>query len=95
MYEKSGLVGKKAAPLVPWRLHDVRRTGVTKLAALGIDSIVADKLLAHKVGRLYGVAAVYQRHNFAMEQAHALDAWAAHVVPGPVTKKVVKLARAG
>jgi integrase len=86
--------GVRPAPLAPWRLHDLRRTGVSKLAALGIDSIIADKLLAHKAGKLHGVAAVYQRHDFAKEQAHALDAWAAHVVPSPVASNVVKLASA-
>jgi hypothetical protein len=72
-------VGATPAGLVPWRLHDLRRTGVSKLAGLGVDSIVADKLLAHRAGRLHGVAAVYQRHDFAREQADALDEWAAHV----------------
>jgi integrase len=93
--ERAKKAGTKAPKLAPWRLHDLRRTGVSKLAALGIDSIVADKLLAHKAGRLYGVAAVYQRHDFAQEQAHALDAWAAHVVPGPAASNVVKLASIG
>jgi integrase len=69
----------KPAALVPWRLHDLRRTGVSKLAALGFDSIVADKLLAHKPAKLRGVAAVYQRYDFANERSRALDAWAAHV----------------
>jgi integrase len=77
--EAAAKAGKKAAPLVPWRLHDLRRTGVSKLAGLGFDSIVADKLLAHKPAKLRGVAAVYQRHDFAAERARALDAWAAHV----------------
>jgi integrase len=63
-----------------WRLHDLRRTGVSKLAALGFDSIVADRLLAHQPAKLKGVAAVYQRHDFAAERARALDAWAMHVV---------------
>ena len=63
-----------------WRLHDLRRTGVSKLAALGFDSIVADKLLAHRPARLQGVAAVYQRHDFAAERARALDTWAMHVL---------------
>jgi integrase len=63
-----------------WRLHDLRRTGVSKLAALGFDSIVADKLLAHRPAKLQGVAAVYQRHDFAAERARALEAWAMHVV---------------
>ena len=63
-----------------WRLHDLRRTGVSKLAALGVDSIVADKLLAHRPARLAGVASVYQRHDFAAERARALDAWVVHVL---------------
>lgn len=70
----------RPAALVPWRLHDLRRTGVSKLAALGFDSIVADKLLAHKPAKLRGVAAVYQRHDFAIERARALETWAVHVV---------------
>jgi integrase len=63
-----------------WRLHDLRRTGVSKLAALGFDSIVADKLLAHRPAKLQGVAAVYQRHDFAADRARALDAWAMNVL---------------
>ena len=46
----------RSAP-APWRLHDLRRTGVSKLAALGFDSIVADKLLVYKPAKLRGVAA--------------------------------------
>lgn len=87
--------GAKLASLAPWRLHDLRRTGVSKLAALGIDSIVADKLLAHKPAKLRGVAAVYQRYDFAEERARALDAWAARVVGGQPASNIVRLARAG
>jgi integrase len=77
----AGRLGPKpGAPLAPWRLHDLRRTGVSTLARLGFDSIVADKLLAHQPTKLVGVAAVYQRHDFANERARALDAWAAHVM---------------
>jgi len=71
---------RKHQPRIPWRLHDLRRTGVTTLAALGFDSIVVDKLLAHQPAKLLGVAAVYQRHDFARERALALDSWAAHVL---------------
>ena len=87
--------GKPAAPLIPFVLHDFRRTGVTTLAAMGFDSIVADKLLNHQPGKLRGVAGVYQRHEFGPERARALDAWAAHVVPGSTASNVVKLASAG
>jgi integrase len=72
-------IGQAPEPMTPWRVHDLRRTGVTTLAALGFDSIVVDKLLAHQPGKLRGVAGVYQRHDFARERAAALDAWAAHV----------------
>jgi integrase len=83
-------LGQKREPMVPWRLHDLRRTGVTTLAALGFDSIVVDKLLAHQPGKLRGVAGVYQRHDFARERAAALDAWAGHVT-GEAADNVVPL----
>jgi integrase len=80
-------------PLKPWWFHDFRRTGVSKLAEIGFDSIVVDKLLAHKPAKLQGVASVYQRFDFAPERARALDAWAAHVVASH-TGNVVPMVRA-
>lgn len=74
--------GEKAATLAAWRLHDFRRTGVSKLAAMGFDSIIVDKLLAHKPSALKGVASVYQRHEFYPERARALDAWASYLTAG-------------
>jgi integrase len=71
--------GSKPEPMARWRLHDIRRTGVTKLAALGFDAIVVDKLLAHQPAKLRGVSGVYQRYEFAEERARALDAWAAYL----------------
>jgi hypothetical protein len=72
--------GREAAPMVPWRLHDFRRTGVTVLARLGVRVEVADRLLNHTGGAIRGVAAVYQRHDFLAERRIALDMWAAHVL---------------
>ena len=72
--------GEKFEPMTAWRAHDLRRTGVTTLAALGFDSIVVDKLLAHQPAKLRGVAGIYQRHEFLRERAAALGAWAAHVI---------------
>jgi integrase len=66
--------------LPQWQPHDFRRTGVSTLAQLGFDVIVADLILAHAPGKLRGVAGVYQRYDFARERAAALDAWAQHVV---------------
>jgi hypothetical protein len=88
-------VGTKPAPFVPWRLHDLRRTGASTLARLGFDSIVVDKLLAHQPAKLRGVAAIYQRYEFARERAHALDAWAAHVLLGTKSINNVVRLRAG
>jgi integrase len=70
----------ESAPRVPWRLHDLRRTGASTLARLGFDTIAIDKLLAHQPTKLRGVAAIYQRYDFAEERARALDAWAEHVL---------------
>lgn len=68
------------APLEPWRLHDLRRTGVTVLARLGARWEVADKILNHVSGAIRGTAAVYQRHDFLAEREAALNTWAAHVL---------------
>lgn len=88
--EAAAKVGQNPKPMTPWRVHDLRRTGVTILATLGFDSIVVDKLLAHQPGKLRGVAGVYQRHDFARERAAALDAWATQVT-GTAVGNVVPL----
>jgi integrase len=77
-----GGAGEWAAtgPMPPWRLHDLRRTGVTALAGLGVPPHVCDRLLNHAEGAIRGVAAIYQRHDFLAERAAALDAWARHVL---------------
>lgn len=62
-----------------WRLHDIRRTMVSKMAELGVDHVVADKILAHKQGAIRGVARVYQRYEYGKESKAALDLWAGFV----------------
>ncbi|WP_198369273.1 tyrosine-type recombinase/integrase [Roseomonas rosulenta] len=69
----------KAAKVTDWRLHDIRRTGVSALAGMGFNPVVADLLLAHKPASLSTVARVYQRHDYAAERAAALKVWAEHV----------------
>lgn len=92
--ESARKAGTKPARLRPWRLHDVRRSGVTALARLGFDSIVADLLLAHRPAALSAVARVYQKHDFSDERARALEAWAQHVSRAKIGN-VVPLRRAG
>jgi integrase len=69
----------KSSGVSGWRLHDLRRTCVSGMAALGIAPHVADKILNHQSGTISGVAAVYQRHEFLAERREALERWGSHV----------------
>lgn len=52
--------GTKPAALPAWHLHDVRRTGATAMAALGVLSDVADRILNHQASSTNsGVKGVY------------------------------------
>ena len=66
-------------PVKPWRLHDLRRTFASNLAALGVALPVVERLLNHVSGSFAGVAEIYQRYEFAPEKAEALARWAAHL----------------
>jgi hypothetical protein len=69
--------GTTGALLVPWRLHDLRRTVATGLQRLGVRLEVTEAVLNHISGSRGGIAGVYQRHDWAAEKRAALDAWAA------------------
>ncbi|MBB4639828.1 tyrosine-type recombinase/integrase [Rhizorhapis suberifaciens] len=58
-----------------WRYHDLRRTAATNLAKLGVTQAVTEKILNHVSGIVSGVAAVYNRHNYADEMREALEMW--------------------
>jgi integrase len=66
-------------PLAPWTIHDLRRTCASGMAGLGVQPHVIEACLNHKSGAIRGVAAIYNRFNYASEKRHALDAWAQHV----------------
>jgi integrase len=91
--------GRNPTPLVPWTLHDLRRTVATGLQRLGVRLEVTEAVLNHVSGSRGGIRGVYQQHDWAAEKRAALDAWAVHVLAvaegraGP--SNVVKLARAG
>jgi integrase len=88
-----------AVPILPWCVHDLRRSVATGLQRLGVRLEVTEAVLNHISGSRGGIAGVYQRHDWAVEKRAALDAWAAHVVAiaeqGTPADNVVKLARAG
>jgi integrase len=77
-----------------WTLHDLRRTAASGMARLGINLPVIEKILNHASGSFAGIVGVYQRHSFADEKRHALEAWGnfvAALVEGKPAGKVVRL----
>ncbi|BET41795.1 tyrosine-type recombinase/integrase [Atlantibacter hermannii] len=61
-------------PDVPnFTIHDFRRTARTHLAALGVDPVVAERCLNHKIK---GVEGIYNRHQYFNERKAALSLWA-------------------
>jgi len=67
------------AKLVPWRIHDLRRTCASTLQMLGVSLPVIEKILNHTGGSFGGVAGVYLRDQLLDERRAALDSWARHV----------------
>ncbi len=52
--------------------HDIRRTVRTKLAELGVNEIVAERVLNHQ---LQGLARVYNHYNYLPQMREALTKW--------------------
>ena len=78
-----------------WTFHDLRRTLASGCARLGFAPQVVEAILNHKSGTIRGVAAVYNRYDYADEKRAALDAWGRYV-EGLVSDKdanVIKLAK--
>lgn len=61
--------------LMPWRLHDLRRTMATNLQRLGVRFEVTEALLNHVSGARSGIAGVYQRHDWHAEKRDAVTLW--------------------
>jgi integrase len=83
----------------PWTFHDIRRTGVTRLAESGIAPHVADRLLNHVSGAALGMLpAVYQRAEFATERKAALERWSEYVLAAgerrELAENVIEFAKA-
>jgi integrase len=61
---------------LPFVIHDLRRTAATGLARQGTPIHVTEKILNHASGSLSGVAAIYNRYDYAQEMREALERWA-------------------
>ncbi|CNI48200.1 phage integrase family site specific recombinase [Yersinia frederiksenii] len=65
---------KNNLPDMPnFTIHDFRRTARSHLAALGIDPVVAERCLNH---RIKGVEGIYNRYQYFDERKQALELWA-------------------
>jgi hypothetical protein len=64
--------GTIPSTLVPWSVHDLRRTVATGLQRLGVRLEVTKAVLNHISGTRAGIAGVYQRHDWASEKRTAL-----------------------
>lgn len=60
----------------PFTPHDLRRTCRTGLAELGIDDVVAERVLGHK---LVGILGTYNVHAYDNEKRQALERWEQHI----------------
>ncbi|HJK95817.1 MAG TPA: tyrosine-type recombinase/integrase [Polyangiaceae bacterium LLY-WYZ-14_1] len=61
----------------PWTPHDLRRTVRSRLADLGVDAVVAEKVIGHA---LPPILRTYDRSEQLSERAEALDRWADRVL---------------
>lgn len=71
--------GVELEAAAPWRLHDLRRTAATGMAALGFPPHVVERVLNHVSNTQSGLVGVYQRHEYRQERKAASAAWGAHV----------------
>jgi integrase len=65
-----------AVNIAPWSFHDLRRTMATQMAKIGVQQQVVEKLLDHRSGKISGIAAIYNRHDYRDEMKSAMEAWA-------------------
>ena len=64
--------------IAPWSAHDLRRTVLTGMAALGVAPIVLGHVANHRTTTKAGVTlATYSKYTYDTEKRHALDMWAA------------------
>jgi integrase len=63
--------------LAHWTAHDLRRTAVSNMAALGVKPIVLGHVINHRSVTKAGVTlSVYQHYDYAEEKEEALALWA-------------------
>jgi integrase len=79
--EMAKLAGERADPapvtIEPWRLHDLRRTGTTRMQRLGFPIEVTERVINHhQGGEAAGIRGIYNLYEYQDEKTRALQAWA-------------------
>ena len=69
-------LGNHAEEMLPWRIHDIRRTVATGMANIGVQPHIIEAVLNHISGHKAGVAGIYNRAVYASEKRAALKRWA-------------------
>lgn len=64
---------KEMPDVEPFSIHDLRRTMRTQMASLGIDPVIAERCLNHRIA---GIEGIYNRHEYFEERKAALAQWA-------------------
>lgn len=79
--KEAGLGETEIAKLavVPWTLHDLRRTLATGCQRLGFATEITEAVINHISGSRAGIVGVYQTYRYEAEKRGALEAWARHV----------------
>jgi integrase len=78
------------ATIAPWRLHDLRRSAASGMAAIGIPPHIVEACLNHISGAKSGVAGIYNVEQYEPEKRAALARWADHI-EGLVSGKRAKV----
>jgi integrase len=60
---------RRAAGLLPWTTHDLRRTARSLMSRAGVQTEISELVLGHSIK---GVRRVYDRHGYAEEKGQAL-----------------------
>ena len=59
------------------RAHDLRRTVLTQMAALGVEPVVLGHVANHRTTTRAGITlAIYVKHSYDAEKRRALKLWA-------------------
>jgi len=81
----------KAEPMVPWRLHDVRRTVAIGLLQCGALPHIVEAILNRVSGHKAGVVGVHDLASYEPEMRHAVVNWANHVEASTSKPKAISV----